>query len=453
MQPNHPLAFDSDFIRPQVLTFPGESLFFEPLSFELRNDFCIEGSVEKDSDANVSDSNDMLSFSPLSRSNSPITLSEGGGNHPGDRYNPADEGIAATTSSQDDKREQTSPSSKELGNVHEDVFMNHFMLLPSRDVKYLAQDGELPHAANSELTSLDVSPKGDGQLQLDENGLFRGFGGAGVQFKYHIDSVRDDASRDILQDRVHEVFKDETHAKVSQQNLLTGMNDVGEKRIERASDALRIVYSGKMSPPGHGPTRLPEWQQLGLGNLLQPDSTKFDYTPQASISKIPPDAPITDHEISHGLLSRNSNTSDFKTIGNQSLEKNNVIVIDEITKDVQASAKHKRQKMEQESGPGDDAPIAQWRYLQRDSMNKSVSGNKEEQTKAEQLKMRRAMRNRESARRSRIKSKIQFQTLEQRYAQLSGENFALNTLVEMIIPPSLRIASREATEELMTQNH
>lgn len=452
MRPSCSLAFDSDFTRPQTISFPVENLFFEPLPFELRNIFSVEDSIEKGIDANVSAPYDMPLFSPLSRSNSPIIHLQGGSNHLEGQCNLSNEDIAARTNLPDEKPLQTPSNSRKHGDVQNDAFMNPFMLFRSRDVEHAAQNEDVFHTNNSEMLALDVSPRDDARLQKNDD-LFGSFDGSDVRLKYLRGPARDDANRNTLQTRVCEAVKDATQAEFSPQNLLTGVHITGEERIEQAGNALGIVCPSEITPPGHSSDSLIAWEHVGLDELLQPSSPTISFTLKAPSSGECLDTPITDHEISHGLPPQNPAVLDSRATGNQSTGKRSTAIIDELTKDMQGSARHKRQKMEQESGPEDDAPIAQWRHLRRDSMKNNLTSNKEELTRAEQLKLRRAMRNRESARRSRIKSKVQFQTLEQRYAQLSVENIALNNLVEMIIPSSLRVISREAKEAFMIHHY
>lgn len=53
----------------------------------------------------------------------------------------------------------------------------------------------------------------------------------------------------------------------------------------------------------------------------------------------------------------------------------------------------------------------------------------------------RALRNRESARRSRLKSKLHVQTMEATYLQMSHENMALRQLIEQLVPRCLQAQS------------
>lgn len=447
MQPNYPLPFNFDLNRPQVLSSPVDSILFEPLSFELKNELSLANSIGNEYSPIACDIDDIPSFSPLSHSNSLINLNTEYTHHD-ERYNLSVEQVATLSSLADGKSIQNRLESKRLKGTQESAVINPFALLPSQDAKYTMQNTNDLLSNGSQMPSLDTSPDACEQPQLDRSDLSRDFISSDIQSKQHGSFIYNDFRKDSLQNRVCDVLKGEMYGKAEPKVPTINLNNVREERVAQPSNLLGVERSTNMILSDYNPTACPTREQFNLDDLLQPGSAACNYAAATFFDGLRCDEPITNLEISQGPepLANDLEEKDPKPRENQLLGKRNLDSVEELVKDLQGSTQHKKQKKEQEEGPEDDTPIAQWFRLKRRARNENKSGRKEEQTRAEQLKLRRAMRNRESARRSRIKSKIQFQTLEQRHNELSVENTALINLVQTVIPPSLRLTTKEALD-------
>lgn len=89
---------------------------------------------------------------------------------------------------------------------------------------------------------------------------------------------------------------------------------------------------------------------------------------------------------------------------------------------------------------------AQWGLKKQKSNENDIVDAKSELERAEELRLRRIIRNRESARRSRQKSKTRFQEMERNFAQLKAENDALNNLVGSMLPACLPVGENGQNE-------
>lgn len=161
------------------------------------------------------------------------------------------------------------------------------------------------------------------------------------------------------------------------------------------------------------------------------------------------DVPITDFELSNGGLDNATKTSPIvRTLDRSFIDIGNKTALGHISQ-LYLTPITKTTRGLHESRADDDAPLSRWRRKRRKTgTNVGQSSRGDDNGKAEQVKLQRALRNRESARRSRIKSKLQFQNMERRYAELSEENIGLVTLVESLLPQSMKLRPSQGGEIL-----
>lgn len=199
--------------------------------------------------------------------------------------------------------------------------------------------------------------------------------------------------------------------------------DVGSSRLHYSSDLSRFVRG-----LGMWTADFSHHEQIALG----PNGT------------LPYDAPITDFEISNGGFDDIMNASrDASKLGNAGIEIPSEGVLSHMS-DADLVATNKKTRGRPEAAGDDDAPLSRWRKKRQKTNNVGLSSDKDENGRAEQMKLQRALRNRESARRSRIKSKVHFQNMERRYAELSEDNVGLTTLVDSLLPPSMKLVRKES---------
>lgn len=165
---------------------------------------------------------------------------------------------------------------------------------------------------------------------------------------------------------------------------------------------------------------------------------------------LPYDAPITDFEISHGGFGGKVDTSyDANKPSNAHMDITYQDALSHLSEaDLLTTSRHKKTRGRPEIDAGNGASLSRWRQKRRRTNDIASLCGKEDESKAEQMKLQRAMRNRESAKRSRVKSKVQFQNMERKYAELTDENMALTTLIGTLLPPCIDLIPKDAKEAL-----
>lgn len=169
-----------------------------------------------------------------------------------------------------------------------------------------------------------------------------------------------------------------------------------------------------------------------------------------SSGTLPYDAPITDFEISHGGFDGKVDVSDDASKPSDArMHITHQDALSHLSEaDLVTTRKQKKPRGRPETGAGDDALRSRWRQKRRKTNDIASSCGKDDKSRAEQMKLQRALRNRESAKRSRIKSKVQFQNMERKYAELTDENVALTTLIGDLLPPCMDLIPKDAKEAL-----
>lgn len=159
--------------------------------------------------------------------------------------------------------------------------------------------------------------------------------------------------------------------------------------------------------------------------------------------KLPFDAPITDMEISHGgfgNIVKASRVAVRPTIQPQGIVCNGSAILSD---HIELVSKGKRCRGRPTHEANESSHLSMQQKKRQKLITAKISSDKHAKLQAEEMKVKRAMRNRESARRSRIKSKIQFQNMERRFAELSDENIGLTSLVDSLLSTSSKLPFKE----------
>lgn len=164
------------------------------------------------------------------------------------------------------------------------------------------------------------------------------------------------------------------------------------------------------------------------------------------IRKLPFDAPITDVEISNGgfgNIAKASRVAVRSTIQPKGILCNGSAILSD---HIELISKDKRCRGRPRHEANESSHLSMQRKKRQKSITAKSSGDKHAKLQAEEMKLKRAIRNRESARRSRIKSKVKFQNMERRYAELSDENIGLTSLVDSLLSPTSKLPFKDRDE-------